>query len=863
MPDSGQATGWRLRRKPMKSKQIWLGLGLILTLVIFSGVAWAGDGALDPSFNHFTGVSKIPMIRGQANWTDSNGYATGNSLIFGYFTSITDSKGQHPVSSIAKLTDFNGTVDTNFNNGTYWTINGEVHGAFMSNPGAIPNSTQDIIIWGTFSLTSGSTTYYNLARLTWNTSDNAYVVDTTFPQIFSLVDNGTGTMVSGVNAVALMGSYLSSYVLVGGYNMQVQGDTTHAYHLIRLNTNFTYDSTYTNAKSLPGGDITAIHINSSNEPRLFGTLPQGNGTYHWWEAYGSNLVTLQQSLGDQSTSGINYGPIDGPIFSMAQTSTNQWIIGGVFQNVFGTGLNHVAQLNSSLTGRDDTNAFNTNIHNGGGSKGAVLNIIMQGGQPILSGNLVSFNVTPCGRLVRLNYSGTIGGTVDTSFVSAGSPTAGADDRINRLESFATSPTGSYLQILGAFQHYNGTARGGIATLNPSDGSLYASNYPSPFAANSNTPGTVYAMDTVYVSNGQTGQSDIVIGGDFTGVNGKYHQNLAYLNLDGSLDSNFPITVFEGQVNAIRGLDNGSVLVAGNFVQAQGYGCTSLARLNSNSGFDTTFRPIVVKGNGLVAGLRLVNREDSGQIDIGGNFATVYDSSHNPQSRNAFARLNSDGTLDPSFNAQISITGGTKIKVNAGGPLGSNYGMGGYVSYNGNDYGFGCVLGPSGTQITNLLFNGEVFCGTGLSDGRILLGGNFTQVAPPQGPSRGHIVALTSNFTVDNSSFAGAGANGPIYALQTEGDNNSGKPLIGGAFSTYNGVGRNKVARLNLDGSLDTSFNPGTGANGPVHAISWYNNRAGLGGAFTSYNGTTMPGLAQVFASFGVNLAPNYLLLLGN
>ena len=38
----------------------------------------------------------------------------------------------------------------------------------------------------------------------------------------------------------------------------------------------------------------------------------------------------------------------------------------------------------------------------------------------------------------------------------------------------------------------------------------------------------------------------------------------------------------------------------------------------------------------------------------------------------------------------------------------------------------------------------------------------------------------------------------------------GKVLIGGDFTTVNGTNRNGIARLNADGSLDSSFNPGTG-----------------------------------------------------
>ena len=162
----------------------------------------------------------------------------------------------------------------------------------------------------------------------------------------------------------------------------------------------------------------------------------------------------------------------------------------------------------------------------------------------------------------------------------------------------------------------------------------------------------------------------------------------------------------------------------------------------------------------------------------------------------------------------------------------------------------------------MVFNGEVLCGTGLSDGRVLLGGNFTQVAPPQGPHRGYIAALTSNFTLD-SSFAGAGANGPICDLRTEGNNNNGNILIGGAFSTYNGVGRNKLALLYRNGSLDypAIFNPGTGPNDTVYALTWFNNRAVLGGGVSSYNGVSRPGIAQILASFGASPAANYLLLL--
>ena len=72
-------------------------------------------------------------------------------------------------------------------------------------------------------------------------------MDDTFPVVFN-----QGGCVRAVTA-------FGTYNLVGGFNMQVPGDATHAYHLIRLkNGQFTYDGLYTRALSQPGGCVTAI-----------------------------------------------------------------------------------------------------------------------------------------------------------------------------------------------------------------------------------------------------------------------------------------------------------------------------------------------------------------------------------------------------------------------------------------------------------------------------------------------------------------------------------------------------------------------------------------------------------------------------
>jgi hypothetical protein len=460
--------------------------------------------------------------------------------------------------------------------------------------------------------------------------------------------------------------------------------------------------------------------------------------------------------------------------------------------------------------------------------------------------------------------------VDTTFnTNAG---AGADDRPFRLY----QPAGtSILQLLGAFRKYHDTDRGGIATIDV-NGNLQP-NYAG-VAANSSTPGTVYALNTVYLPTGPTsGQLDIVIGGDFTGVNGKYNQNLAYLNLDGSLDPDRSILVMEGgPVKAINSEGNGRVLVAGSFARATGYGCTGLARLNSDASFDTNFKPIISQANGASADLHRANHEDSTtHIIISGMFAKIADSSHTLQTRTAFAFLNDDGTLYPGFDAQISIPSGTNLYANDGGHVGGgNYGVAGYVNVSGNNYGFGAILNDKGEQQGYKLFNGEVFQGAGLSDGRIVLVGNFTQVVSDQA-NRNYIAAFKPDLTLD-SSFAGAGANGPIYAICSQGtdlDATNGNILIGGSFSSYNGTPINNLARLNRSGGLDPNFMPGSGPNNTVNTLYWSRwwssmgsastGKALIGGAFSSYNGTPMPGVALVISRAGVNMPPINFLLLDN
>jgi len=72
--------------------------------------------------------------------------------------------------------------------------------------------------------------------------------------------------------------------------------------------------------------------------------------------------------------------------------------------------------------------------------------------------------------------------------------------------------------------------------------------------------------------------------------------------------------------------------------------------------------------------------------------------------------------------------------------------------------------------------------------------------------------------------------------------------VGGTFTTYKNFTANRIARLNNDGSLDTGFITGTGFNGEVLFIAPAADGSGdvyVGGYFTSYNGTAVGGIARL------------------
>ena len=123
---------------------------------------------------------------------------------------------------------------------------------------------------------------------------------------------------------------------------------------------------------------------------------------------------------------------------------------------------------------------------------------------------------------------------------------------------------------------------------------------------------------------------------------------------------------------------------------------------------------------------------------------------------------------------------------------------------------------------------------------VTIGGNFTVT----GQFYDNIARLNTAGSLDNSFNPGTGPNGSVFSLGWQFNN---QIVVGGAFDSLSGVPLNNLARLNSDGSIDSTFFNGIGADNSVDSITIQpvTNLLYVGGPFTEVNGTHRLGFARL------------------
>ncbi|NET31230.1 MAG: HYR domain-containing protein [Cyanothece sp. SIO1E1] len=325
---------------------------------------------------------------------------------------------------------------------------------------------------------------------------------------------------------------------------------------------------------------------------------------------------------------------------------------------------------------------------------------------------------------------------------------------------------------------------------------------------------------------------IIIGGRFTSYNGTTRNSIARLNDDGSLDTSFdPGTGANQFVQTSTLQPDGKIIIGGAFTSYGGTALNYIARLNADGSLDTSFDP----GTGADGVVIVAAIQPDGKIIIAGAF-----NSYNGTARNKIARLNADGSLDTSFDPG---TGADELILTAALQSDGKIIIGGrFTSYDGRTRNHIARLNDDGSLDTSFGADadGEVRTTAIQSNGKIIIGGSFTSY---NGTPRNRSARLNGDGSLDTSFDPGTGPNSDILITAIQPD---GKVIIGGVFTSFGGTARNFVARLNDDGSLDTSFDTGTKANNQVRTAAVQSDgKIIIGGFFTSYDGTTRNRIARL------------------
>ncbi len=142
-----------------------------------------------------------------------------------------------------------------------------------------------------------------------------------------------------------------------------------------------------------------------------------------------------------------------------------------------------------------------------------------------------------------------------------------------------------------------------------------------------------------------------------------------------------------------------------------------------------------------------------------------------------------------------------------------------------------------------LFNGHVDVVELQPNGKIVFAGRFTTI---NGVNYGRIGRLNADGTLDgtfNSTAPGFNSGAVAMAVQPD-----GKIIVGGTFTTYNGSAANRIVRLNANGTIDATFNTGSGANDIVEKIFIQDDgKVLIGGNFTIYNSLPVNYMARLNA----------------
>jgi uncharacterized delta-60 repeat protein len=363
--------------------------------------------------------------------------------------------------------------------------------------------------------------------------------------------------------------------------------------------------------------------------------------------------------------------------------------------------------------------------------------------------------------------------------------------------------------------------------------------PPPLCCFQNTGGTLNfngagdntLLTEIFVNPDNT---IFVGGGALANYNGASISSFIRLSECGELMSSYTLTLSGNTLERPKVFrqPNGKTIVGGS---------RQVRKLDSNFAIDTTFL------NGFInlgAGIVSVGSNQNNEIFVTGTF-TAYTNNNGTYLRNGIIKLDDNGNVDLTYTGQ-SITysliedfGNPFILQNDGKLL--LYSM---RSFSGNtNLRFIVRLNSDGTldnTFNPLPGNSDVYTAVPLTNGQYLAGGAFTNYSGITNQRR--LVRLNNNGSLDTTFvFADGAVAGIVFDLVVQSD---GKIVVAD-------IGTSQLRRYNSNGTRDFTFNDGvltfTGVYGDAGVVEDLRGRIYVGGTFTQYNGLSIRRLTKIDA----------------
>jgi len=712
-----------------------------------------------------------------------------------------------------------GDIDLTFNPQINFNINNEVKVIVTQTDGKM-------LIGGTF-INYNNINSNRILRLNSDgTIDNSFSIGTGFNDV--------------VNAIAIQ---TDGKILVAGSFTSYNNSSVN--RIVRLNSDGTIDTSFnigtgfndyinklvlqTDGKIILGGVFT--NYNGTTHNRIIRLMVNGavdnsfigsfNNINNNDEVYaialqtdGKILIGSRYFFGRLNTNGttdssFDYGGGILQVYCIVIQPDNKIVVSGYGTQYQGS-YNGFVIVRMYWTGLYDTSFTPMGISGAIGAYGSgsaappITSLALQSDGKILAGgNVTSYTGTNVNKIFRLNTNGYIDNTFNTG--------NGFNKNVNSISVLSDGK----ILVGGQFDNYNVTECNRIIKLN-ADGTVN-----NNFGWNIGFNNTVNAIAT------QT-DGKIIVGGDYTSYNSTSINRLIRLNTNGSIDSSFNIgNGFDRSVNAIAIQSDGKLIIGGSFTNFNGVSAGMLIRLNSNGSIDSSFINTGFPSSG-GRQVETIKIQNDGKILVSGSLIQI-------------SRLNPDGSNDNTFNLYnigstyfdtpaICIQNDGKIVI--GGRFDPPSNIGSYNILRLNNNGSRDVSFNTGSGFTYLANNVKTIALQ--SDGKLLAGGIFTSY---NGLTSNKIIRLNSDGSKDNSFVIGSGFNNDVYSIIVQSD---GKILVGGKFTSYNGMGVTGITRLNNDGTLDNTFVAGTRFDNYVNTIAIQSDGKILtGGEFINYNDITL------------------------